>query len=154
MTDTMAPTAAPLTASARQTLCCLAGHMIPASRRHGVPGADDPAIFSDIVGSIDRDAPAIEEALALIDDLAGGSLAKTGPVQQAQAIARFRAAHAAMAAIIESLVACCYYRDARVLAALGVEPRPPFPQGYDVEQGDWSLLDPVRARGPIYRDAG
>ena len=29
--------------------------------------------------------------------------------------------------------------------------RPPFPKGFDVEQGDWSLLDPVKRRGTIYR---
>jgi hypothetical protein len=35
--------------------------------------------------------------------------------------------------------------------ALGQEPRAPFPKGHVVEQGDWSLLDPVRARKPLYR---
>ena len=42
-------------------------------------------------------------------------------------------------------------RSARVLESLGTPPRPPFPEGYEVDQGDWSLLDPVRNRGPIYR---
>jgi hypothetical protein len=32
-----------------------------------------------------------------------------------------------------------------------MEARPPFPQGFSVEQGDWSLLDPVRARAPMWR---
>jgi hypothetical protein len=35
--------------------------------------------------------------------------------------------------------------------SLGQEPRPPFPKGHTVEQGDWSLLDPVKARQPFYR---
>jgi len=38
-----------------------------------------------------------------------------------------------------------------VMLSLGQEPRPPFPKGHVVEQGDWSLLDPVRARPPMYR---
>ena len=38
------------------------------------------------------------------------------------------------------------------MASIGMEPRAPFPNGFDVQQGDWSLLDPVRARGKIYRD--
>ena len=59
-----------------------------------------------------------------------------------------------MAAILELVIAQCYYRDDRVMRAIGMEPRAPFPKGYDVEQGDWSLLDPVRARGKIYRDVG
>jgi hypothetical protein len=49
------------------------------------------------------------------------------------------------------VVLLCYYRDDRVMRSLGQEPRPPFPKGHVVEQGDWSLLDPVRARPPMYR---
>jgi hypothetical protein len=45
----------------------------------------------------------------------------------------------------------CYYRDDRVLRSLGLELRPPFPKGYTLEQGDWSLLDPVKARAPMWR---
>jgi hypothetical protein len=49
------------------------------------------------------------------------------------------------------VVLLCYYRDDRVMRSLGQEPRPPFPEGHVVEQGDWSLLDPVRKRSPMYR---
>ena len=38
------------------------------------------------------------------------------------------------------------------MESLGMEARPPFPKGYEVEQGDWSLLDPVRARPKMYRE--
>ena len=33
-----------------------------------------------------------------------------------------------------------------------LEARAPFPKGYDLEQGDWSLLDAVRQRAPFWRD--
>ncbi|RPI33292.1 MAG: hypothetical protein EHM67_15515, partial [Hyphomicrobiaceae bacterium] len=46
----------------------------------------------------------------------------------------------------------CYYRDDRVFIALGLEPRPPFPKGHALEQGDWSLLETVRARPRMWRD--
>ena len=46
----------------------------------------------------------------------------------------------------------CYYQDDRVLQAIGVGARPPFPEGYEVPSGDLSLLEPVRRRGQIYRD--
>ena len=45
-----------------------------------------------------------------------------------------------------------YYQDDRVMEAIGMEARPPFPKGYEVVAGDLSLLDPVRARGQVYRD--
>ena len=46
----------------------------------------------------------------------------------------------------------CYYQDDTVLTALGMAPGAPFPNGNDVPQGDLKLLDPVRARGKIYRE--
>ena len=46
----------------------------------------------------------------------------------------------------------CYYQDDRVMEAIGMAARPPFPKGYEVVAGDLSLLDPVRARGQVYRD--
>ena len=47
-----------------------------------------------------------------------------------------------------------YYQDERVVAALGLEPRPPHPKGYEMPPNDLTLLDPVRRRGKIYRDVG
>jgi hypothetical protein len=44
-----------------------------------------------------------------------------------------------------------YYQAPRVVAALGMEPRPPHPQGYTMEPSDLSLLDPVRKRAPFFR---
>ena len=57
------------------------------------------------------------------------------------------------AATLVRVVLQCYYRDDRVLRSLGLELRAPFPQGYVLEQGDWSLLDPVKARPPKLRRA-
>jgi hypothetical protein len=44
-----------------------------------------------------------------------------------------------------------YYQQDAVLSAIGVEPRPPHPKGYDVPESDLSLLAPVRERGARYR---
>jgi hypothetical protein len=44
-----------------------------------------------------------------------------------------------------------YYQHPRVLTALGLEPRPPHPKGYEMAPDDFSLLDPVRQRRPFYR---
>ena len=45
-----------------------------------------------------------------------------------------------------------YYQHPRVLLGLGLEARPPYPKGYELEQVDLSLLDPVRAKGSLYRE--
>ncbi len=50
------------------------------------------------------------------------------------------------------LVYSGYYQHPRVVTALGLEARAPHPAGYAMEPDDFSLLGPVRARGPIYRE--
>jgi hypothetical protein len=62
-----------------------------------------------------------------------------------------RASGGSAAATLTRVVLQCYYRDDRVLRSLGLELRPPFPQGYALDQGDWSLLDPVKVRPSMWR---
>jgi len=50
------------------------------------------------------------------------------------------------------LVYSGYYQHPRVVAALGLEARPPHPQGYAMAPDDLSLLQRVRARGRLYRE--
>jgi hypothetical protein len=45
-----------------------------------------------------------------------------------------------------------YYQTARVAEALGLEPRPPHPKGYDMEPNDLTLLDSVRRRPKLFRE--
>jgi len=65
----------------------------------------------------------------------------------------FLASDAPSVTTLGRVILQCYYRDDRVVRSLGLEPRPPFPKGHTLEQGDWSLLDPVRARPKLWRDA-
>ncbi|HTO34341.1 MAG TPA: hypothetical protein VL202_24695 [Pararhizobium sp.] len=133
------------------TLLAVVGHMIPASAEFGLPGADDPAIFREILRSTGRDRAFLEEALGMIDAMAGGSLGSLPRDRQVTLLADFRAAEPERAAILEAVATRCYYRDDRVMTAIGIEVRAPFPIGYEVEEGDWSLLEPVRSRGRIWR---
>jgi hypothetical protein len=129
----------------------LAGHMIPASAAYGVPGADDPAILADMMTTVGRDREALARTLSGVDGAAGGRLAALSRVAQSELLSRLRIEEPGLFAVVEAVVSRAYYRDDRVLRSIGVEPRPPFPKGYAVEQGDWSLLEPVRRRGPIHR---
>ncbi len=91
--------------------------------------------------------------MAHLARLAGGAFADLEPARRAEVAAAFREAGGAPLAALVRVVLLCYYRDDRVMHSLGLEPRPPFPKGHVVEQGDWSLLDPVRARPPMYRSS-
>jgi hypothetical protein len=141
-----------LSEAGRAILQALAGAIIPASDEHGVPGADDEAIFAELLASAGPTLKFIAEHLGILEELAGehGFLGASAAERVALA-EQFRAAQPEAAALIISLICQVYYRDPRVLESLGTPPRPPFPEGYAVDQGDWSLLDPVRERGPIYR---
>jgi hypothetical protein len=140
-----------LTAEQIRDLRALAGTIIPPSATYGVPGADDERIFGDILRSLERDRDDICRALAHLASLAGGAFANLEPARSIEVAARFREAGGAPLAALVRVVLLCYYRDDRVMRSLGQEPRPPFPKGHVVEQGDWSLLDPVRARPRMYR---
>jgi hypothetical protein len=129
----------------------LAGTIIPPSAGYGVPGADDERIFSDILRSLERDRDDICQALAHLARLAGGAFAELEPARRAEVAAIFRETGGTPLSALVRVVLLCYYRDDRVMQSLGLEPRPPFPKGHVVEQGDWSLLDAVRARPPMYR---
>ena len=141
----------PLAPADAAELRCLAGMIIPASAKHGVPGADDDLIFADILKSVGRDADDVRAALADLGRLAGGSFAALEPARRVAVAEQLRAAGSAAVAVLTRVVLLCYYRDDRVMHSLGLEARPPFPKGHVLEQGDWSLLDPVRARAPFWR---
>src|SRR5688500_2953131 len=132
-------------------LRALAAAIIPPGPAYGVPGADDELIFGDILKCLERDHDDICRALAHLATLAGGAFADLEPARRAEVAAVFRESGGAPLAALVRVVLLCYYRDDRVMRSLGQEPRAPFPKGHVVEQGDWSLLDPVRARAPMYR---
>ena len=142
-----------LTADETRSLRLVAGMMIPASTAFAMPGADDDAIFADIMNSIERDAALVKQALQRLDALAGGAFADLDLTRRLAAAEALRAAGGEPLVALTRVIAQCYYRDDRVMQSLGMEARPPFPKGFEVEQGDWSLLDPVRARPPFYRRA-
>jgi hypothetical protein len=145
------PTATPLSAIETRDLRAFAGMMIPPSAHYGVPGADDAAIFADIAKSLGRDRDDVGAALKRLAELSGGPFADLANERRLQVGNAFRAEGGAPLAAITRVILLCYYRDDRVMNSLGQEPRSPFPKGHTVEQGDWSLLDPVKKRKPFYR---
>jgi hypothetical protein len=142
-----------LTPRQSNDLRAIAGVIIPTSMEFDVPGADDPAIQADIVATLGRDADLVREALDELARLAGAPLASLDPTRRESVGMELRAKGGAAVATLTRVILQCYYRDDRVVRSLGLEPRPPFPKGHVLEEGDWSLLDPVRARPPFWRRA-
>jgi hypothetical protein len=131
----------------------VAAMIIPASDEYKVPGADDAAIQADMLATLGRDTALVRQALDHLARLAGKPLAELDPARRDTVAREFRASGGSAAATLVRVVLQCYYRDDRVLRSLGLELRAPFPKGYALEQGDWSLLDPVKAKEPSLRRA-
>lgn len=130
----------------------LAGMMIPPDAEFGVPGADDAAIFDDILRSLGRDLAAVHAALAQLAAMSDGAFAELDATRREAVAEAFLSRDTPDMAALGRAVLQCYYRDDRVVRALGLEPRAPFPKGHTLEQGDWSLLDVVRQRPKMWRD--
>jgi hypothetical protein len=136
-----------LTDEQHRTLRCLAEMMIPASAEFSVPSAADDVIFADILRSLGRDEPHV---MTVVRELEG--FADLAPAQREARTAQLRERGGEALMGLCRIILQCYYRDDRVMRSLGMEPRPPFPRGHEVEQGDWSLLDPVRKRPKLFRE--
>lgn len=140
-----------LTPAQRDDLRTIAAMIVPASDEYKVPGADDPAIQADMLATLGRDTALVAQALDHLARLAGKPLASLDAAKRDIVAQEFRATGGAAAATLVRVVLQCYYRDDRVLRSLGLELRAPFPKGYVLPDGDWSLLDPVKQRAGTLR---
>ncbi len=140
-----------LTRTQRDDLRTIAAMIVPASDEYKVPGADDPVIQADMLATLGRDTKLVTAALDHLARLAGAPLAELDAARRDAVAREFRGAGGVAAATLVRVVLQCYYRDDRVLRSLGIEPRAPFPKGHVLPDGDWSLLDPVKARGGSLR---
>ena len=142
-----------LTSAQRYDLRTVAAMIIPASDEYKVPGADDPAIQADVLATLGRDTAQVTQALDHLARIAGQPLAELDTARRDAIANEFRATGGAAAATLVRVVLQCYYRDDRVLRSLGLELRAPFPKGYVLQEGDWALLNPVKARSGKLRRA-
>ncbi len=140
-----------------QSLRWVVDMIIPASTEDGLPSANDPVIFANILAAAQLRRDAVEAALSALDEVAresqGKDFADLAPEGHllTGAVETFRHAYPDEAGLLAMLTVQCYYRDDRVMSSLDMEARAPHPAGYDVDQGDWSLLEPVRGRPEFFR---
>ena len=147
---------AALTSAQRETLRVLLDMIVPPTADGRMPGAAEMAgpfgpfagarttlaALRELLAALDREALAqYSVAFAALDESARVSL-----------LERIRNRDPLVFDGLALDTVTGYYQQDRVLEGLGLEARPPYPKGYPLEAGDLSLLDPVIARGKIYRD--
>jgi hypothetical protein len=133
--------------------------IVPPRADGALPGAGGLGLVERIEEAVRKSPdlrPALGEGLAALAELArsrgGGSFSELAREVRLEVLNELagRAPAFLPALIFQTYVA--YYEHPRVLEALGLEARPPHPKGYELELGDLSLLDPVRARPKMYRE--
>ena len=137
----------------REVLRQVAGILIPASDEYGIPGADDETIFARILVLATERAESIKSGVDALNELARKRHDEDFVgLNDAQRTALLR--DEASSIFLRRMIHCTatsYYQDGRVLESIDLKSTPPFPGGHEIEQGNWSLLDPVKAREPFYR---
>ena len=152
-----APTV-PLTADQLRALAPVLDAFIPRSADGTLPGAGELGIAADLDAALRR-APEMHAmvvaALAELDRLAvrrgAARFTALPPDEQQAALGELSSTERAFPPMLMLYTFGCFYKHPRILAHYGLPTRPPHPEGFRVAPSDLSLLDPVRARGPIYR---
>lgn len=151
MTDRIIATDSWYSAHESAVIAAIANAVITADDHHGVPGAGDAPILAKVLSRIEphqvRMRSGIEQLCADSDPLA---MTSDGLLELLEGDGRYRSFYRLLSVYIVQ----AYYQDSRVLDSLGLPDRAPFPDGYAVAEGDWSLLDQVKTRRPFYRPVG
>jgi hypothetical protein len=141
-----------------RALAPMLDRLIPPSADGRLPGAGELGIAADVETTLRR-VPAMHEmviaSLAALDRLAErrgtARFTALSPAAQQETLDELSCSTDAFPPFLMLYTFGCYYKHPRVLGHYGLPARPPHPQGYEIEPFDHSLLDPVRARGPIWR---
>jgi len=148
-----------MTGEAR-TLNAVLDEIIPEDPARGMPGAGSLDLAPRIAESARSIEALIAAGLSELDRRAreqgAGGFASLPPAARRSALEALGASEPGLAGFLPNVVFHtyqAYYQHPRVLEALGLEPRPPHPKGYATEPNDLRLLEAVRARGPLYREA-
>ena len=142
-----------LSASEKRVLASVLDEIIPPRDDGELPGAGGLGVGDHIEAAL-RHAPdlrsMIVQGLADLDQLARGKKAPGFAALSREDKLELLNQQGFVFPL--TLHTCAgYYQNSRVVEALGLESRPPHPQGYAMEPNDLSLLDPVRRRPSLYR---
>ena len=141
-----------LSADQRSLLAILLDELVPPSEDGRFPGAGALGLaagLEEAAARTPRLRRTLGEALGTLAAWDFAALPRPERVLRLQALAE--QAPAGLRTLLVHVYRD-YYQHPRVVEALGLEPRPPFPKGFEVAPTDLTLLDPVRRRRKMYLD--
>lgn len=143
-----------------RTLASVLDTIVPPDPGRGMPGAGSLGLasaFTAVVRGAAELGPVVAAGLAAADEAARGrgapGFTALPPGERAATLEEAEAARPGFVPMILFHVYRLYYEQPAVLEALGLPPRPPYPKGYETPPDDLGLLDHVRARKKLWRDA-
>ena len=150
----------PIPASLRPVLDRLLDLMIPASADGRMPSAGALDLYADRERLGDAQIATLCAGLRGLEALArervGRDFAELDSAAATAIVDEYRNVAPQFFGVFVTQSAARYYQHDQVVTALGLEPRAPWPEGNEIPDGDWSLLDPVRERagvhGKLYRE--
>jgi hypothetical protein len=149
-----------MTTEDARTLASILDAIIPPRDDGALPGAGMLGLAAHIAREIERApelefvvTPGIAAADALASDRHGRGFTEVSADQKLEVLHALDGTHPAFVGTLVFHVYIGYYQHPRVREALGLEARPPHPAGYAMAPNDLTLLDVVRRRPKLYRDA-
>ncbi len=139
MTDSIIASDRELSAGERQLLAGVTDTLLPASADGVMPSAASVDVAAFLSGNGVDSLPRVRVLLGALD----ASFLALPLAEREAVLTNLGAVQPEAFAGLIRLVYACYYRDARVLAGIGMASGPPFPRGNAIEAGDLALLDPV-----------
>jgi hypothetical protein len=141
-----------------RTLSSVQDEIIPRSDDGRLPGAGELGLVETIEAALEPKPelrPLLVEGLAALGERtrARGAeeFANLSKTDRVEVLKELESKLPFFLPAVIALTYVGYYQNPRVLEALGQEARPPHPQGYEVAPTDFSILEPVRKRAPLYR---
>ena len=142
----------------RTALSAVLDALVPPSADGRLPGAGALGLASEIEEKLGAMCAFTARGLEALDAVArergAASFAALAPAARADALNAHATADPGFLPGLVFQLYSAYYQHPRVQQGLGLEPRPPHPKGYPLEQPDLdALLAPVRAQVKRYREA-
>ena len=127
--------------------------VIPPSKDGKMPGAGSLGLATAVAAALEADpvlGPVVLAGLQAVREAAlehdPGGLAGLSPQAWVGVVEAQIQAHSWLMIGVARYLYPAYYQHPRVLEGLGEPPRPPFPEGYEVEATDPQLLEKLHTR--------
>lgn len=142
----------------KSALTAVLDELIPAGEDGRMPAASQAGVAEHVLAQVDASPDLAQAVVAglsalaeLLSERGAAELARLAPQDRALLLNALAERSPAFLPGLVFHAYTSYYQHPAVLAGLGVPPRAPHPEGYPMEESDFSLLDPVRARPPMWR---